>query len=343
MTTRDDGLSPADFAATAARAVAACEGQSVPEQGAKLAGDGLLGVIAAEDVGGLDLPLSFAVPVAAAANAGLLAFPLVENILLARALSKSLAEIAQAITTGTDSATVAWTGAVTAKSQGDRVVLSGSVGRAPRAADVGLLLVRVGEDASALVPLRTAGITIESASGLDLTQPEHTVQLNEVSVPASHLLTAGTWSALQADAMVLRAASILGSAETCLALAQEHVSTRRQFGRALSFNQSIRHTLARHKLGLEGLRQSITRALFDGAGLRERQAAFLAASSYGVLISEGAVQMHGGMGFTWDVPVHRHVRRIRSLQAQGDASGVLASLGHNYIASVAPAREDAAT
>ncbi len=52
--------------------------------------------------------------------------------------------------------------------------------------------------------------------------------------------------------------------------------------------------------------------------------------------------MHGGMGFTWDVPVHRHVRRIRALQAQGDASGVLAALGHDYIAEVKPAREHAA-
>ena len=53
----DEGLSPAEFAATASRAVAACTGLSVAEQGARLAGDGLLGVVAAEDVGGLDLPL----------------------------------------------------------------------------------------------------------------------------------------------------------------------------------------------------------------------------------------------------------------------------------------------
>jgi hypothetical protein len=83
MTTMDERLSPADFASTASRAVAACMGLSGAEQGARLARDGLLGVIAAESVGGLDLPLSFAVPVVAAASAGLLAFPLLENILLA--------------------------------------------------------------------------------------------------------------------------------------------------------------------------------------------------------------------------------------------------------------------
>jgi alkylation response protein AidB-like acyl-CoA dehydrogenase len=342
MATIDEGFSPADFASTASRAVAACTGLSAAEQGARLAGDGLLGVIATEGVGGLDLPLSFAVPVAAAAGAGLLAFPLLENILLAQLLQRQQAGIAKAIVAGTDSATVAWTGSVTAKRHGDRVEVSGWVGRAPCVADVGMLLVRVGDSAAALVPARTAGIRLENTDGLDLAQPESTLRLDAVSIPADNLLAEGTWPALQSAAMVLRAAAILGSAETCLMLAQEHVSTRRQFGHALSYNQSIRHMLARHKLGLEGIRQAIARALFDGAGLRERRSAFLAASSYGVAISEGALQLHGGMGFTWDVPVHRHLRRIRTLQAQGDASGVLAALGHEYIAEVMPMREQAA-
>jgi alkylation response protein AidB-like acyl-CoA dehydrogenase len=136
---------------------------------------------------------------------------------------------------------------------------------------------------------------------------------------------------------VLRAAAILGVAEHCLALAKEHVSNRRQFGHALSYNQSIRHTLARHKLGLESIRHSIARALFEDAGLRERRVAFLAASANGTVITEGAIQMHGGMGFTWDIPIHRYVRRVRAMQAQGDVSGVLATLGRDYIEGITSA------
>jgi alkylation response protein AidB-like acyl-CoA dehydrogenase len=341
MATMEDGLSPADFAATATRAVAACAGLSATEQGARLAGDGLLGVIAGEAVGGLDLPLAFAVPVVAAASAGLLNFPLLENLLLARLLQKPLPRAAEAIVTGTDIATVAWNGSVVADKRGDGIELSGWIGRAPCAVTAGLLLVRVGDDAAALVPVKAVGVTVEPAAGLDITQPEHVVQLANVSVPAENILPAGSWSALQSDATVLRAAAIMGCAETCLAMAQDYVSTRRQFGRALSFNQAIRHTLARHKLGLEGIRQAIARSLEREPGLRERHAAFLAASSYGVAISEGAVQMHGGMGFTWDVPVHRHVRRIRALQVQGDAAGLLAALGQGYIAEIAPASNTA--
>ena len=242
---------------------------------------------------------------------------------------------------GASCATIAWTNAVTARAEGDRTVLSGFAGRAPCAADVDWLLVRVDDDAAALVPVTASGVTLEP-TGLDLAMPEYTVQLDHVSIAERNLLPAGTWPLLQSDAMVLRAAAIMGSAEACLAMAQEHASTRRQFGHALAYNQAIRHALARHKLGLESIRHAITRCLFAEAGALERNAAFLAAASHGVAISQGALQIHGGMGFTWDVPIHRHLRRILALQAQGDASGLLRTLGHRYVSDIEPASEAAA-
>src|SRR5439155_11506983 len=108
--------------------------------------------------------------------------------------------------------------------------------------------------AAALVPMDGEGIVVEDSTGLDLTVPEHSVRLQGVTIPAASVLLDGTWNLLCSDANVLRAAAILGSAEACLTLAQEHASTRRQFGRALSYNQAIRHALARQKLGLEGIR-----------------------------------------------------------------------------------------
>src|SRR4051812_9784896 len=83
-------LQPDEFAATAARAVTACAGLDLREQAQNLAGDGLLGVVADEEVGGLALPLGFAVPVIAAAHSGLLAFPLLETILVGRLLQSLL-------------------------------------------------------------------------------------------------------------------------------------------------------------------------------------------------------------------------------------------------------------
>jgi alkylation response protein AidB-like acyl-CoA dehydrogenase len=334
----EQGLQPEEFASTVARAVGVCADLSLREQAARLAGDGLLGVIAADDIGGLGLPLSFAVPVVAAANAGLLGFPILETILLTRCLQSSMPRTAEAVAAGETLATIAWHGKIAAdrSPSSDTVVLSGSVARAPCVAEVDSVLVRVGESAAALIPIRSEGVSVEEASGLDLTAPEHSIHLDGVRLSRDCLLAEGSWNELQADATILRAAAILGSAETCLGLAQEHATTRRQFGHALVYNQAIRHALARHKLGLEGVRHAITRALADGAGELERDAAFLAATAYGASICEGAVQIHGGMGFTWDVPLHRHLRRIRSLQAQGNASGMMAAVGRRYIADVAP-------
>ena len=337
MTLTSEGLQPSEFAVTAARAVAECAALSLRAQAKHLANDGLLGVIAAEDVGGLDLPLAFAVPVVAAAGSGLLGFPLIEALLLGRALQERLPRVAEAIVSSEILATIAWQGSVSAEREGEAFVLNGWVARAACAREADHLLVRIGTGGAALVPTDSKGVIVEDATGLDLTVPEHAVRLQGVTIPAGNVLPEGTWSLLSSDANVLRAAAILGCAEACLTMAQEHASTRRQFSRALSYNQAIRHALARQKLGLEGIRHAIARSTGGEAGALQREAAFLAAGVYGSAISEGALQIHGGMGFTWDVPVHRHLRHVRALQAQGDASGVLAALGRRYVGAIAPA------
>lgn len=339
MTLAGEGLQSDEFAATAARAVAACAGSDARRQARILANDGLLGVLAHEDVGGLGLPLGFAVPVVATAHSGLLGFPLVETLLVSRLLHPALPCVAGAIVSGEALATVAWQGAVAAERKDETLVLSGWVARAPSAGQVDYIFVRIGKGAAALIPTDAEGLAVEDTAGLDLTVPEHAVKLQNVTIPATSVLPDTTWDLLSSDANVLRAAAILGSAEACLSLAQEHASTRRQFGHALSYNQAIRHALARQKLGLESIRHAITRSLSDAGGALQRDAAFLAAATYGSSISEGALQIHGGMGFTWDIPVHRHLRRIRTLQAQGDASGLLSALGCRYVSEVAPFAE----
>ncbi|WP_183712108.1 acyl-CoA dehydrogenase family protein [Bradyrhizobium sp. ERR14] len=339
MIVAGEGLQPAEFAATATRAVVACAGQEMRAQARNLAGDGLLGIIADEEVGGLALALSFAVPVIAAAHSGLLGFPLLETLFAGRLLQQSLPHLATAIVSGETLVSIAWQGEAVAEREGEAVVLSGWVARAPCADKTDYLLVRIGEGAAALIPIDAEGVVVEDAAGLDLTVPEHAVRLQRVRIPIDSILPANTWDMLSSDANVLRAAAILGSAEACLSLAQEHASTRRQFGHALSYNQAIRHALARQKLGLESIRHAITRSLSEGSGSVQRDAAFLAAATYGSSISEGALQIHGGMGFTWDIPVHRHLRRIRTLQAQGDASGLISAFGRRYVSEIAPFTE----
>ncbi len=321
----DGGLDPAEFATTAERAVAACAALDHRGRAARLAEDGLLGVLADEASGGLGLGLPFAVPVMTAAGSGDLAFPLMETLLLSRALAAGNADLAAALVAGEATGTIAWQGMV--ELEGGR--LRGVVARVPLASQSDWVLVRLRNGGAALVASGSA--TIQPGITLDVTVPEETLSLQGTE-PALVLDAAG-WAALEADALVLRAAAIMGAAETCVALAAEHVGNRRQFGKPLVAYQAIRHHLARHKLGVEGIRGAITRATWEGQGVLPRQAAFLAAVTHGPLIAEGAVQLFGGMGFTWEVPVHRYMRRIRALEAQGEALRLRESVAADFIAA----------
>ena len=193
MTPVSDALQPAEFAATAARAAAACHGLGVREQARRLADDGLLGVISPEDVGGLDLPLDFAVPVVAAGNAGLLGFPLLETMIAGRILQPVLPRVAEAVISGTTLATIAWQGSAEVARKGEVFALNGWLGRVPRAADVDGVLVRVGPSSLAWVPTGAEGVAIQEAAGLDLTVPEHTIHLQHVVIPAANVLGEETW------------------------------------------------------------------------------------------------------------------------------------------------------
>lgn len=314
-------IAPDEFSATASAAVRACSGLDPSAAARCLAADGLLGVLASESVGGLGLPLDYAVPVAAEAGAGLLGFALVETLLLARAFERIAPDIASRLVSGERTATVAWRGIASVRQDGSGLSLTGVVDRAPLAAAVEGCLVMTTDGGATLIMRTNPGVTVESNALLALESPDAIVTLNNARMAPGHDLSASAWDAMVRDALVLRAAAILGSGERSIANAVEHVSTRRQFGTALVANQAVRHRLARHKLELEGVRNAIARHLSTPSDLTAR-AVFLHACHAGVAAAEGAIQLHGGMGFTWDVPMHRHLRQIHTLAQQGNADAV---------------------
>ncbi len=310
----------AAFAESARHAIAACEKLDLRARAARLGADGLLGILAAEEVGGLALGTGFAAPAMEAAGAGLLGFPLAETLLVAATLGED--RLAAEIIAGDKIATIAWAG--TAELSGGR--LHGAVGRAPLAAEADLILVATAEG-GALVAREAA--TVSEAIGLDIDAPECNVALNGAAPLA--LVGAADMARLREDALLLWSAAIGGSVEHCLAMAVEHVTTREQFGRALVSFQALRHALARQKLAAEHVRAALARhAMLAARDAPEtplaRRAAFAAATRFGAAAVESAIQLHGGMGFTWDVPLHRHMRRIRAWEAQGNSAGLHRSL-----------------
>ena len=110
------------------------------------------------------------------------------------------------------------------------------------------------------------------------------------------------------------AADSVGVASRALAMAVDWARERHQFGRPIGSFQAVSHRCADMLVALEGARSQVLAAAeadLDEAGFLVDLAA-AAALDAGVTATEGALQIHGGIGFTWEHPVHLLLRRAQS-------------------------------
>jgi alkylation response protein AidB-like acyl-CoA dehydrogenase len=126
---------------------------------------------------------------------------------------------------------------------------------------------------------------------------------------------AATATRLRLDGTVLTAALLVGSAQAVTDLAVAYAKERQQFGRPIGGFQAVKHILADMQT-----RASVAQAALYAAGVtlddpevgnpvRAASAAKVTAGEAGVLNGKGAIQVHGGMGFTWEVDAHLHLKR----------------------------------
>jgi len=185
------------------------------------------------------------------------------------------------------------------------------------AADV-LLVTASGPDGVGLfaVPRAAPEVTVEPLSTLDLTRRQAFVRLSEA--PARLLAGADTVDAVLEHAFdvagVLLAAEQVGGAQHLLDLTVAHAKDRLQFGRPIGSFQAVKHRLADMLVRVEHARSTAYHAawaLQDGI-----DDAFLAVSIAQVTCSEAyyrvaadAIQLHGGIGFTWEHPAHLYYKR----------------------------------
>ncbi len=111
----------------------------------------------------------------------------------------------------------------------------------------------------------------------------------------------------------------VGGAQMCLELSTEFAKTRMQFGRAIGSFQAIKHRCADMLVEVEFAKSAAYNAAFraaDGAKDEEIQAAASMAKSYCSEayfdIAADTIQVHGGMGFTWEHPAHLYFKRAKS-------------------------------
>lgn len=125
---------------------------------------------------------------------------------------------------------------------------------------------------------------------------------------------------LRRDGAVLASGFLLGIAEATLELANDYAKTREQFGRPIGSFQAIKHMLADMFV-----RQEVARAAAYAAGATadHPEAGDLVAAVSGAKINCGeaamknsrtCIQVHGGMGYTWEVPAHYYLKRTWVLE-----------------------------
>ncbi len=320
MTTPDNDLKPEEFAQAAAEAITDAQTRDFRDAAQVLAAAGLCGVCALEDAGGLALGIEFALPIVAEAGKLRLQWPLLETILVAKALGDS--PLAAELASGARVATWALQGSLQ-----DRLA-----GQARYARDSDWVLVADGQGGGALLDL--GSVEIQDDEALDPEHPQSWLMLDSAKVLAR--LDAATFAALQRDSEILIAGFVNGAAEGALATTAAYTATRVQFGRPLSAKQAVRHLLARMRLVQEASNAAIQRVLrtdeYDSVRSPRPVLANTLASAAFVL--EKSIHLHGGMGFTWEVPLHHALREVRKFDAAFGSGALASQVGRDFIRSV---------
>lgn len=169
-----------------------------------------------------------------------------------------------------------------------------------------------------LVDPRKPGVTVGRVPTLDLSRGQAVVTFSGARARALTAGGEGTEVVTRAldTALVALAAEQLGGAQAALDMTVAHVRDRTQFGRALGSFQAVKHTCADMLLQVESARSAVVRAV-RAAGSPEAlaEAAAVAQSWCGeafTFVAAECVQLHGGMGFTWEHDAHLYFRRAQS-------------------------------
>jgi alkylation response protein AidB-like acyl-CoA dehydrogenase len=201
--------------------------------------------------------------------------------------------------------------------------LDGVKDRVEAGAEADLLLVtaRAGDGVRQfLIPSTATGVTAHPQRCVDLVKRYARIEFDGVAVDDSALVGSPAETPALIDrqsqvAMVLQCAEIVGVIETVLALTIEWTRDRYSFGRPLGSYQAIKHRLADMTMWLHASRGVTARAV-DRVATRADDAALWvsAAKSYlgehaGPLVQD-CVQLHGGIGVTWEHDLHLFLRRI---------------------------------
>jgi alkylation response protein AidB-like acyl-CoA dehydrogenase len=212
-----------------------------------------------------------------------------------------------------------------------------------------------GDDGISLLVLTPdmPGIRIEKLAVMDLTRPYASIVFDNVAIASEHILgTPGqahaTFQATLALGNIALAAEQTGGAEKCLNFATEYAKQREQFGRAIGSFQAIKHKLADMMVLVEAAKSAVyyaaCTATENPALLNEAAAVAKAYCADAFFKCAGeAIQIHGGIGYSWEHDAHLYFKRARaSMNLLGDSryqrEQIAAQLFDGAITLLGPAR-----
>jgi len=301
----------------------------------KLADQGFTGIIIPEEFGGMGLGLVELILLMEEAGYALLPGPLYST-LMAGAVLNACGSAAQKqkflprIASGEARATVAFLepkagwemaslrlSSATGKLNGEKVFVTD--------AQVAEMMIVIGNDGACVVEAKAPGMKIEAMKGLDLGRKIYSVEFS--STPAERL--AGDTSSIERALQIATAAltaEMTGGMQRVMELAVAYAKTRKQFGKPIGSFQAVQHMCAEMYLETESSRSA---AYYSAWALEENTPDAATAVSIAKMYASDAarnvgnrgIQVHGGMGFTWENDVHLYYRRAKSSETMlGDAT-----------------------
>jgi alkylation response protein AidB-like acyl-CoA dehydrogenase len=218
--------------------------------------------------------------------------------------------------------------------EGSGFTITGSKFFVPDAGEADTLLVACRLDDGVgyfILPTEVPGLAISPMDTVDRTRRLFVAAFEGVRLEAACLLGGRAYPSSHLDTVVDRAkvalaAGMVGAADRALAMTVEYVGIRKQFDRALATFQVIQHRCADMKVAVEHARSLVYYAAWalDTDAPDARLAAAMAkafASDACPRVAADAVQLHGGIGFTWEHDLHIYFKRLKAdEQTYGDAT-----------------------
>jgi alkylation response protein AidB-like acyl-CoA dehydrogenase len=212
--------------------------------------------------------------------------------------------------------------ALLARPDAGEFVLAGTKSPVEAGADADWFLVTArtpGGLTQFIVPAAAPGVTVTRLHGLDLVRRHAKVRFDGVRVPRSAVVgepdaAADAFERQLRTALILQCAETVGATERVFEFTVQYAFDRFSFGRALASYQALKHRFADMKMWLESAQAitvDATRSVQAGAA-DAGEVARIAKAYVGERCPEliqDCVQMHGGIGVTWDHDIHLYLRR----------------------------------